>query len=194
MSWRACSLAVATIGIFLIADAAKHQGYSHLSAPAAYTPYKPVASPAAPLAQRDVPAAGFTKTSYRSDVFEISLRSPDAGPGGYETEYKLHMNEGDALAYSWSVEGLKTPDEFFFDFHGEVESESGKPPVPPATYRRDIGDSQSGYLVAPFTGAHGWYFQNQSGLPVVVHLKVSGFYELIYPGEFGNESGIVPRK
>jgi hypothetical protein len=32
--------------------------------------------------------------------------------------------------------------------------------------------------VAPFDGIHGWYFQNQSDKKVVVHLKLSGFYEL----------------
>lgn len=30
----------------------------------------------------------------------------------------------------------------------------------------------------PFDGIHGWYLQNQLALPVVVHLKLSGFYTL----------------
>jgi hypothetical protein len=38
---------------------------------------------------------------------------------------------------------------------------------------------------------HGWYLQNQSVNPVTVKLRVSGFYELIPPGETGNEAGII---
>jgi hypothetical protein len=39
---------------------------------------------------------------------------------------------------------------------------------------------------------HGWYLQNQSVKPVVVTLEVSGFYELVPPGESGNMAGIEP--
>jgi len=40
---------------------------------------------------------------------------------------------------------------------------------------------------------HGWYFQNQSDKKVTVHLKLSGFYEMIPPGEYGNEGKIDRR-
>ena len=60
-------------------------------------------------------------------------------------------------------------------------------------YLQTLGLSSSGSLVAPFEGVHGWYLQNQSDKPVAVHLKVSGFYELVPPGEYGNLDGIKPR-
>jgi hypothetical protein len=47
--------------------------------------------------------------------------------------------------------------------------------------------------VAPFEGIHGWYFQNQSDKALTVHLKLSGFYDLIPPGEYGNEAKIEPQ-
>jgi len=53
--------------------------------------------------------------------------------------------------------------------------------------------NSSGALVAPFEGVHGWYFQNQSDKPQTVHLKISGFYDLVPPGEYGNEGGITPQ-
>ena len=34
-------------------------------------------------------------------------------------------------------------------------------------------------LIAPFTGIHGWFFQNQTDHVTVIHVKMSGFYELI---------------
>jgi hypothetical protein len=39
-------------------------------------------------------------------------------------------------------------------------------------------------LIAPWQGIHGWYWQNKSGAPVTVRLRMSGFYELI-PGQAG---------
>jgi hypothetical protein len=59
-----------------------------------------------------------------------------------------------------------------------------------ATYKKATGTSQNGALTAPFDGIHGWYFQNQSINPVVVRVKISGFYELIPPGEAGNEAKV----
>ena len=57
--------------------------------------------------------------------------------------------------------------------------------------RRPDRDGANGALTAPFDGIHGWYFQNQSGNPDIVRVKISGFYELIAPGETGNEAGIL---
>jgi hypothetical protein len=49
-------------------------------------------------------------------------------------------------------------------------------------------------IVAPFEGVFGWYLQNQSEKPVVVHLKISGFYDLVPAGEYGNDAGIEANK
>ena len=48
-------------------------------------------------------------------------------------------------------------------------------------------------VIAPIAGVHGWYLQNQSAATVVVRLKLSGFYELVPPGQYGNLNGIVAR-
>jgi len=42
-------------------------------------------------------------------------------------------------------------------------------------------------------GIHGWYLQNQSAKAVVVKLRISGFYQLIAPGEAGNKAKILPQ-
>ena len=137
-------------------------------------------------------AYGLSNKVWRSDQFEISLLAPEAGPHQSEAEYKVRMDKGDALTFTWHVENLDDSEEFYFDFHGEALPESEQSKTAVTNYEKRIGLQKSGYLIAPFSGAHGWYFQNQSAKPVVVHLTISGFYELAYPGSFGNEGGLLP--
>ena len=80
---------------------------------------------------------------------------------------------------------------FYFDFHGELGPAPPGAPQTIAEYARQTALHSSGSLRAPFDGVHGWYLQNQSDKAAVVHLQVSGFYELVPPGEYGNERGIV---
>jgi hypothetical protein len=42
-------------------------------------------------------------------------------------------------------------------------------------------------------GIFGWYFRNHAGDPVIVRLQVEGYYQLIPPGEPGNEFKIRPK-
>ena len=128
---------------------------------------------------------------FRTDVARIVLTSPDAGPTGHELEYKVRMKAGETMVYSWVVEGLTEPDEFYFDFHGENVPTQAAPKVTVIEYWKDTRDRASGALTAPFDGVHGWYFQNQSGRTVSVTVRMSGFYDLVEPGAYGNEVGIV---
>jgi hypothetical protein len=51
-------------------------------------------------------------------------------------------------------------------------------------YEKAPGGKMAGSLIAPWLGEHGWYWQNKSEAPVVVRLRLGGFYELI-PGQPG---------
>ena len=51
-------------------------------------------------------------------------------------------------------------------------------------YEKAAGSKAGGSLIAPWQGTHGWYWQNKSDAPVVVRLRMAGFYELI-PGQAG---------
>lgn len=53
------------------------------------------------------------------------------------------------------------------------------------------GSRSQGSLTAPFDGIQGWQFSKTGELPIVVHLRLSGFYTLIEPGQEGNLAGIV---
>jgi hypothetical protein len=134
------------------------------------------------------PLAREYETGFRSDTIEIPLRSGDGR--GNDLEYKVRMKQGATLIYEWSVSEITNPEEFYYDFHGHTLSET-REAMTVATYKQATGTSAKGALTAPFDGVHGWYFQNQALPAVVVSVKLSGFYELIEPGDTGNEGGII---
>lgn len=127
---------------------------------------------------------------YRSDVIEIPLGGFLEGADRSELEYKVRMRRDATLIYAWEVVGAVDPRDFHFDQHGHTTPKAGQP-MTVATYRQSFGLRQQGALTAPFDGIQGWQFSNSSETPVVVRLRLAGFYELVAPGEAGNEAGIV---
>jgi hypothetical protein len=156
--------------------------FAMLAPVGAVEPQDTVIDPRAATASSSYPVA------FRSDVIEIPLKADEDPSGGNDLEYKVHLEKGAAYIYSWEVADISNPEEFYSEFHGHV-SEPGKP-MTLGEYRKATGTSDHGILTAPFAGAHGWYFQNQSLKPVTVRLKLSGFYTLIPAGKAGNEAGL----
>ena len=148
-----------------------------------------VAAPAAAGPAASAPAR-YYPVAFRSDRIDIPLTSAEVDPEGSELEYKVRMKAGDSLVYSWTVSGIANPEEFYSDFHGETPAGPGTPEAKVVEYRQATGVQSNGVLIAPIQGVHGWYLQNQSVKPVVVYLKVSGFYELVPPGQYGNMAGM----
>jgi len=132
----------------------------------------------------EAPLAREYPQGFRADVIEIPLRAGGDSTRGDELEYKVQMKKDATFIYEWSVADIPKPDEFYFDFHGHTLA-AGKA-MTVATYKQATGTSAHGALTAPFGGVHGWFFQNQSANPVVVRVKISGFYELIPPGIIAN--------
>lgn len=130
--------------------------------------------------------ARFYETPYRADVIDIPLFPKDGG-GPSQLEYKVRMKTGETLIYSWEAQGAGA-DDFFFDMHSETDG----PDVRVVEFKQATGARSNGSLVAPIDGVHGWYWQNRSTKPIVVRLRIAGFYELIPPGETGNKEGILP--
>jgi hypothetical protein len=117
--------------------------------------------------------ARFYPMEFRTDTVEIPLAGAGDADGRDDLEWKVRMQEGTTLVYSWTVDA--PAEEFYFDMHGE------SPPAPEVkvvTYQKGTGVGSNGSIVAPFDGIHGWYLQNQAERPVVVHLKLSGFYQM----------------
>jgi hypothetical protein len=119
---------------------------------------------------------------YRTDVVDVPIQG--------ELEYMVRMSAGGTLVYSWEVPGVGNPESFYTEFHGHTEAAPGQP-GDLMFYEKAAGSKASGSLIAPWQGIHGWYWQNKSGAPVTVRLRMSGFYELI-PGQAGQPATSNP--
>lgn len=104
--------------------------------------------------------------AYKVDTIEIRLRP------GKAVEYKYHMENGRSIVYSWNASG-----NVVYDFHGQPD---GKPAEDSRSYdKRDRADSSKGHgaFTAPFTGVHGWYFENPGESEVRITVTSAGFYD-----------------
>lgn len=106
------------------------------------------------------------QTAFRSDEVTIPLE------GDGELEYKVTMQGGATLVYSFSTD---TGGLVYYDFHGHPPDD----PEKSQSYGVGLAGELHGSLIAPVTGIHGWYLQNQQGDRIVVTLRMSGFYELV---------------
>ncbi len=102
---------------------------------------------------------------YNSETVEFTLP-----PGDGWIEYKYRLEKGESLLYSWAAGTTVN-----FEFHAEPD---GGPAGYAQTYEKSQGTAASGTLTAPFSGIHGWYWQNTGTEPVTVTLTSSGFYNL----------------
>ncbi len=107
---------------------------------------------------------------FRSDTLTINL---DVGE---QTEYKAIMQQGDALVYHWKLEkGV-----VYTDFHADPgENAEGYPDRYYIRYAESETGENSGSLVAPFAGNHGWYWLNIEEEPITITLEVHGYYERV---------------
>lgn len=134
-------------------------GLLELTTPVVETPADaPAATPAA-----EGETARYFDRPFRTETVKIPI-----GPDG-ELEYKATMKAGQAMVYSWEVD----KGSVYFDFHGE--------PANPNDSKRYLevqeAKSSNGSFTAPFDGKHGWFWLNLTGEPIVVTLKLSGYYE-----------------
>ena len=136
------------------------------------------------------PRAREYDTAFRTDVVEIPLGEFMAGADRSSLEYKVRMRKDATLTYAWEVVGDVDPRDFTFDQHGHTTPKPGEG-MKVSSFRRGFGLRQQGAITAPFDGIQGWQFSNAGERPVVVRLRLAGFYELVPAGQPGNEAGIV---
>jgi hypothetical protein len=90
-----------------------------------------------------------------------------------QMEYKYRLEKGEALLYSWSA-----TEAVNYEFHAEPD---GAPRGYAQSYEKvSAARTASGTLTAPFSGIHGWYWQNTTDRPVTITLKSAGFYRLAH--------------
>jgi hypothetical protein len=124
---------------------------------------------------------------YKIDSREIKLES------GEGIEIKYHMDQGAGMVYSWTV---SPSEKMFYEFHGE-------PDVKPAnagkdyyeSYEKDdqVGKAEShGAFTAPSKGIHGWFWENQTGVPVTIKLVTAGYYDYILQNQDDVKTQLQP--
>lgn len=103
------------------------------------------------------------------DSRTLEIEIPPEG----ETEIKAVLEQSKVVMFSWEVD----EGSVYSDFHGHTP-EAG--PNFFVRYREhQEGSGDSGSLVAPFQGEHGWYWLNYNAHPVTVTLTVTGYYDEI---------------
>jgi hypothetical protein len=110
-------------------------------------------------------------------------------------EYKVRMTAGQSVLYRWdafNLDGTPATAAVEFDQHGHDVVEEHVPETV-VDYRKGRALSDQGSMTAPLEGIFGWYFRNHADDPVIVRLQVEGYYQLIPPGEPGNEFKIRPK-
>lgn len=99
-------------------------------------------------------------------------------------EYKYRLNKGSTMLYNWTAS-----DTVSFDFHGEpVDGPEGFS----ESFSLGKADRENGTFTAPFSGIHGWFWENRGAHPVTVKLTTAGFYTatLEFRDGFVNEKKI----
>jgi len=97
-------------------------------------------------------------------------------------EYKYRLDKGEALLYSWKATGRVN-----YELHAEPD---GAPQGYAESFeKKDARDAASGTLTAPFSGIHGWYWENTTNQEVTVTLSAAGFYNMSH--EF--RKGVAPK-
>lgn len=89
---------------------------------------------------------------------------------GRGVEFKLQMNEGDSVAYAWNATSA-----LFFDFHGD----RGADDPSFTSYEKGAAAADAGDFTAPFTGRHGWYWENRNRADVTIELDLNGTFTVI---------------
>jgi hypothetical protein len=99
---------------------------------------------------------------HRTDFVEFEL-------GAFQSvEYKYLMDLEAAMIFSWVADG-----ELYYDMHAEP---AGLDEEYAESFEQGNSDRRMGSFHAPFSGIHGWFWENRSLDTVTVRLYTSGFY------------------
>ena len=134
---------------------------------AAMSAHVPVAPPPDTAGSPYIPVPAGPGARYGA-AYKTEKTSFTLGPYEY-LEYKYHLHKGAGMVFAWRADA-----DVNHDFHGEPDASPG---AEATTYEKRPADHYSGALTAPFTGIHGWYWENTGDKPVTITLSSSGFYD-----------------
>jgi hypothetical protein len=99
--------------------------------------------------------------------YKVDSREFVLGPYEY-IEYKYHLAKDATMLFSWTATGAVVQ-----DFHGDPD---GAPSDAMQSYDKKPRRQATGSFAAPFSGIHGWFWENTSGESVTVKVTTAGFY------------------
>lgn len=102
--------------------------------------------------------------AHRADTVEFVL-------GPFQSlEYKYRLAEASSMIYSWHATGA-----LVYDMHADPDNMEGEEFV--ESFDKGTATSSTGTYHAPFSGIHGWFWENRTFEEVVLRLHSAGFYE-----------------
>ena len=99
---------------------------------------------------------------YRSDEIEFVLAPFES------VEYKYRIERGASMLFSWRSDLVVV-----YDLHAEPE---GAEPGYAESFDQGRGKEGHGTYAAPFSGIHGWFWQNRGQEDVTIRLTTAGHY------------------
>jgi hypothetical protein len=103
--------------------------------------------------------------------FQVDSRNFVLGP--YEfVEFKYHLEKDAVMLFSWTADG-----DVLQDFHGDPD---GGAKDASQSFDKQPRRRVDGSFTAPFSGIHGWYWENPGAETVTVKMTTSGFYSSAY--------------
>jgi len=115
---------------------------------------------------------------YQYDSREFLL-----GPYEY-LEYKYRLAENATMLFSWTASG-----DVLHDFHGDRD---GATENAEESFDQRPRRQANGSFSAPFSGIHGWYWENPGGNTITVRVTTAGFYTVAH--EFHYDGTRISRK
>lgn len=99
--------------------------------------------------------------------YKIDSRVFVLGPYEY-VEFKYHLGKDAVMLFSWSADG-----NVLQDFHGDPD---GAAASASQSYDKKPRRKSDGMFTAPFSGIHGWYWENPGAETVTIKVTTAGFY------------------
>lgn len=136
---------------------------------------RPSAEPVAPPAGETLAPLALGPIGLYPAEFRVDAREFELGPYEY-VEYKYHLAEQASMLFSWSATA-----GVLHDFHGDRD---GAPANAAESYDGEPRQRADGHFTAPFSGIHGWYWENPGGETISVRVTTAGFYTAAHEFRF----------
>ncbi len=102
------------------------------------------------------------KAPFRRHSVQLTL-APKEG-----MEFKYRLEQGAGLLYAWSATS-----ELYWELHSQPDN---APRGYAEFFDTNQGTGSNGVYNAPFTGVHGWWWENTRDREVTIALTTAGFY------------------